>query len=271
MAYDYKNELERVKKHYEGDPLQKRFSALVTGETNAGKTYLLSTARFPVHIDSFDPGGSKCLEPWIKKGDIVVDTTFEREDPFDPKVYAEWKKTTEIRLKIGYFDHFGTYCLDSLTTFGDSVIGNVMGLAGRAGEVPMHRRDYNPQKVEIVNYIRKLMNLSCDFILTGHLRRDDEVLSIDSSSGIKSKITEYRLHVTGQAVITIPLLFDELWVLTGSGNPPRREILTDSLGKYIARSRLKKNGKLDAKESPNIKDILKKAGFSCEDKPKLEI
>lgn len=274
MSYDYKKELERVKKHYEGDPLQKRFSALVTGETNAGKTYLLNTARFPVHIDSFDPGGSKCLEPWIKKGDIVVDTSFEREDPFDPTAYAQWKKSTEIRFQIGYFDHFGTYALDSLTTFGDAVMGSVMAGAkggSRAGEVPMHRRDYNPQKVEIVNYIRKLMNLTCDFILTGHLRRNDEILNIDKISGVVSKLTEYRLHVTGQAVITIPLLFDELWVLTGTGNPPKRDILTDSLGKYIARSRLKKNEKLDAKESPNIKEILKKAGFGYEDKPKLEI
>ena len=54
MAYDAAAELKRVQDFYKGDKLQKRFSALVTGETNAGKTFLLRTARRPVHIDSFD-------------------------------------------------------------------------------------------------------------------------------------------------------------------------------------------------------------------------
>ena len=74
MPYDYKKELKQVKDYYNGDPLQKRFSALVTGETNAGKTFLLRTARKPVHIDSFDPGGTKCLRDLIKSGDIIADT-----------------------------------------------------------------------------------------------------------------------------------------------------------------------------------------------------
>ena len=272
MAYDPLKELKRVTDYYNGDPLQKRFSALVTGETGAGKTFLLSTARFPIHIDSFDPGGSLCLRPWIRckdnpTGQIVVDTSFEDEDPFKPKAYAAWKKSTEIRLQTGYFETFGTYCIDSLSTLADAVINDVMG--SRSGEVPMRNKDYNPQKVAIVNYIRKLMNLPCDFIITGHLRRNDDIISIDKSSGIINKSTEYRLHVTGQAVITIPLLFTEIYVIKGKGNPPRREMLTDSLGEYIARSRLKTNGKLEAMEKPDIKTLLKKAGFSHEDKPRL--
>ena len=71
MPYDALTELKRVKEYYNNDPLQKRFSAIICGETNTGKTYLLNTARFPIHIDSFDPGGTKCLDPWIKKGDIA--------------------------------------------------------------------------------------------------------------------------------------------------------------------------------------------------------
>ncbi len=89
MAYDKQDELKKVKEYYEGDHLQKRFSALITGETNTGKTFLLRTARKPIHIDSFDPGGTKCLEAYIRKGDIVVDTRFENEDPEDPSAFAE--------------------------------------------------------------------------------------------------------------------------------------------------------------------------------------
>lgn len=269
MAYDWKQELDKVRKHYEGDPMQKRFSAIVTGETNSGKTYLLRTARFPVHIDSFDPGGTKCLKQWIDSGDIVADTTYETEDPFDPKIYAEWKKVNEIRLKIGYFDHFGTYCIDSLTTFAQAAMNAQLALKNRAGEVPQHRVDYNPQKVEIENRIRRFMNLPCDFIITGHLKEERRLISIDKSSGAKQEEVTHRLHITGQAVITIPLLFDELYVLTGKGTNPRRRLLIDSLGDYIARSRLKGGGKLAAEEEPDIKALLKKVGLAWEDKPKL--
>ena len=77
MPYDKLAELKRVTDYYAGDSLQKRFSAIISGETNSGKTYLLRTARMPVHIDSFDPGGTKCLQPWIDRGQIVADTTWE--------------------------------------------------------------------------------------------------------------------------------------------------------------------------------------------------
>lgn len=271
MPYDAQAELKRVKEYYANDRLQKRFSAIISGETNAGKSFILRTARFPIHIDSFDPGGSKCLSPWIKRGDIVVDTSFENEDPFNPTAYDAWKKSTEIRFQTKYFDQFGTYCLDSLTTFGTAVMNAQLASHDRAGEVPQHRKDYNPQKNEIVNYIRKLMNLSCDFILTGHLREIRDLISVDSSTGIRREEVKYRLHVTGQAVITIPLLFDEYYVIVGRGNPPKREMLIDSLGTYIARSRLKADGKLSEKEDPDIKKLLKKAGISEVDKPKLEV
>jgi len=274
MAYDYANELQKVKEYYEGDPLQKRFSALVTGETNAGKTYLLKTARKPIHIDSFDPGGTKGLLAEIKKGDIVADTQWESDDPFSPDKFAKWMKAIDIRFTIGYFEKFGTYCLDSASTWGDAVMAYGLANKGRAGEVPRHRHDYMPQKIHMTNYIKKLMQLSCDFILTGHLRENRKVLHIDTQTGITREEISYRFHTVGDAVVTIPLLFDEIYVLTGKdgrGKEPRREMLIDSLGTYIARSRLKGNGKLDAIEEPNIKKLLKKAGLDWEDKPKLEI
>lgn len=271
MAYDKMKELERVKGFYSQDKMQKRFSAIVTGETNSGKTFLLRTARFPVHIDSFDPGGTKCLRDEIEKGNIVADTRWETEDPFDPKVYAEWKKAIELRIQLGYFDMFGTYCIDSLTTFGHAAMNAQLASRGDAGGVPQHRRDFNPQKVEIENQIRRLMNLSCDFIITGHLRENRDLRSVDKKTGIKFEEVRYRLHITGQAVITVPLLFDELYVLKGKGESPRRELLIDSLGMYIARSRLKADGKLKAIEDPNIRELLKKVSLDWKDKPKLEI
>ncbi len=273
MAYDKQDELKKVKEYYEGDHLQKRFSALITGETNTGKTFLLRTARKPIHIDSFDPGGTKCLEAYIRKGDIVVDTRFENEDPEDPSAFAEWMKAVEMRLHIGYYNQFATVVVDSATTFGDAVMNNQLQAAGDAGGVPKWNRDYTIQKLNMQKYIRKLMNIPCDFILTGHLRENKKLLYVDPKTGISKEEVTYRFFTTGQAVVTIPLLFDEIYVIKMEGRggvDPKRIMLIDSLGEYMARSRLKADGKLSATEPPDIKAILKKAGISTKDKPKLE-
>lgn len=272
MAYDYKEELRKVKSYYEGDPLQKRFSALITGGIGAGKTYLLHTARRPVHIDSFDPGGTKCLRDIIASGDVIADTQWETEDPFKPDKFAKWMKTIDLRIASGYFKHFGTYALDGATTFGDSVMNYQLATRGEAGSPPNWGKDYVPQKIHMTNYFRKLMSIPCDFILLGHLREIEEILSVDTKTGITRKNVEYRFYTTGQAVLTIPLLFDEIYVLLGkeSSSGVERYMLIDSQGKYIARSRLRANGKLNAIEPPNIKALLKKIGLSWEDKPKLE-
>ncbi len=274
MAYDSAAELKRVRDYYKGDSLQKRFSALITGETNAGKTYILRTVRRRVHVESFDPGGTKCLRDLVASGDVIVDTRYENDDPFDPKAFADWKKAVDVRFQIGYFKQFGTYCLDSATTFGMAVMNYQLGSKGRQGESPQMRVDYNPQKTDMTNYFRKLMNLPCDFILTGHLREIRKVISVDTKTGITHDEIKYRFYTTGQAVVTIPLLFDEIYVITGKTGREgvNREMLIDSVGEYIARSRLRMKGiPLDATEPPDLKAILKKAGFDCEDKPKLQL
>lgn len=271
MPYDASKELEKVKNYYSGDPLQKRFSALITGETNSGKTYLLRTCRKPIHIDSFDPGGTKCLRDLIESGDIVADTRWEADDPYEPKVFAEWMKTTDIRFHIGYYNQFATYVIDSATTFGEAIMNYQLSSKDRSGETPQMRVDYVPQKTLMTNYIKKLMHLPCDFILTGHLREIRKLISIDSKTGVVHEDIKYRFYTTGQAVVTIPLLFDEIYVIIGEEGRegPKRKMLIDSLGTYIARSRLKMKGLLNSVEEPDIKSLLKKAGFSTEDKPKI--
>jgi hypothetical protein len=270
MAYDARAELKRVRDYYANDSLQKRFSALVTGESGSGKTFLVSTARFPIHIDSFDAGGSKSVRKWIDSGDIIADTQWEREDPYDPKVFGEWMKTVDIRIQTGYFEMFGTYVIDSASAFGDAVMNYQLGKVSHAGEAPKWNRDYTPQKTLMINYLKKMMNLPCDFILTGHLRQMEEVLG-QTKDGNDIKKIYYRFFTTGQAMVTIPMQFDELYVLIGSETSSglKRELLIESQGKYIARSRLKGSGMLSDKEEPNIRKILKKVGLQWEDKPKL--
>lgn len=271
MPYDYKNELKKIKEYYNQDPLQKRFSALILGNIGAGKTYLLRTARRPIHIDSFDPGGTKCLMDLIQSGDVVADTQWEADDPFNPDKFAKWMRAIDVRLQTGYFSYFGTYCIDSATTFGDAVMNYQLASRGEAGSAPNWGKDYVPQKVAMTNYIKKLMSVPCDFILTGHLREQEDIISVDPRTGAATKKIEYRFYTTGQAVLTIPLLFDEIYVIIAEDGPggPRRKMLIDAQGKYVARSRLKALGKLNSEEPPDIKALLKKIGLQWEDKPNL--
>jgi len=270
MPYDAQAELKKVRDYYANDSLQKRFSALVTGESGAGKTFLLSTARFPIHIDSFDAGGTKSLRKWIERGDIIADTQWEREDPYDPKVFGEWMRTVDIRLQTGYFNMFGTYALDSASSWGDAVMNYQLGKAQKAGEAPKWNRDYTPQKTFMINYIKKLMNLPCDFVLTGHLKTMEETIG-QTKDGTDIKRVYYRFFTTGQAMVTIPMQFDELYVIQGTETSSgiERKLLIDSQGKYVARSRLKGDGQLSDKEEANIKKLLKKIGLPTDDKPKL--
>lgn len=273
MAFTYKNILKDVKDYYEKDPLQSRFSALVCGTIGSGKTYALSTARKPVHIDSFDPGGTKCLKPWIDKGEIVVDTSFEAEDPYDPSAWSSWKRKTEERLQVNYFDYFGTYCIDTATKWMGASMNAQLKKANRAGEAPRRNYDYMPVKIDMENYISKLMRLPCDFILNGHFREDEELLAIDNKTGIESKKVQYRFLTIGRAAVTIPLQFDEIYVIetVESHAGYKRFFVTESQGEYIARSRLKSNGKLDRREPADYAALLKKIGLDWRDKPKLEI
>ena len=76
---------------------------------------------------------------------------------------------------------------------------------------------------------------------------------------------------TGQGMITIPLMFDEIYVTApkemSSGIEYR--LLTKSTGTFLARSRLSADGLLDTYEKADIKHILKKAGMPYQDKEKL--
>ena len=257
---DIIKEVQAINKMYANDPRQSSFSLLLCGEHGSGKSFFLRSCRKPVFIDSFDPGGTKGLRDYIAKGEIIVDTRWEAEDPKKPFAFSKWKQEMAKREQMGLFNHLGTYVLDSMTTWSDAIMNYILKLAAIPGQAPRWAHDYIPQKMEIRNWLKELLSLPCDFILTGHLEgHRDEV----------SGAVSYRFMTTGKAAITVPLLFDEIWVMApkklSSGVEYR--ILTQSTGQHIARSRLAKGGLLDTYEKPDMKSILKKVGFPHEDKP----
>lgn len=254
-----KAEAQKLQTMYQEDPRNNSFNCLLLGESGSGKTFLMRTARKPVHIDSFDPGGAKGLDDFIAKGEIIVDSRYASEDPMKPFAFDLWKKEMVKREKLGYFEALGTYCLDSSTTWAEAVMNEILKRAGLAGQAPRFTHDYNPQKIEIRNWLRELLDLPCDFFLTGHLESTK-----DEVNGSMS----YKYMTTGKGVVTIPLLFDEIYIMAPKGTAKGVDyrILTQSTGTFSARSRMAKEGLLSQYEEADIKQILKKCGKDYSDK-----
>ena len=175
-----------------------------------------------------------------------------------------------LLCKNGFFNNFGTYCLDSATTWAEAAMNKQLKKAGIAGKAPRFTKDYTPQKVDMVNSIKKMMNIPCDFFLLGHLEQTKESLGFDAQGNERTRIL-YRFLTTGKASVTIPLQFDELYVAIGreKGRDFEYKLLIKAQGQYIARSRLQADGVLAKEEPPDIKALLKKIGLDWQDKPKL--
>lgn len=269
MPIDIKAEISRVKKFYEEDEKQKGFNLLLLGEYGTGKTPLLLTCRKPIWIDSFDPKGTVGLAKWIEKGEVIADVEYEDDDPFSPGAFKKWERNFKQRYASDFFKHIGTYCIDSSTTFTAAAMNCKMAEMNRAGLTPSRNKDYNPAKVVMQNYIRKCLNIPCDFVLTGHLSPVEKTVRFHKEDGSPVKETTFRYDAIGKAASFIPLMFSEIYIVVRkeTSRGLEQELLINSTGEYIARSKLCSDGLLKDKEPPDIKAILKKIGMSTADKP----
>lgn len=261
MSVDINVEAQKLREMYASDDRTESFNAIVYGGMGTGKTSLLATARKPVLLHSFDPGGAKVLDAEVKKGEIIVDSRYEVDDPTNPTAFNKWLEECKRLERIGMFSHLGTYCIDSLTMWATSALNRVLKTAGRAGGTPQ-QNDWYPQMILIENAVRTLTALPCDFILIGHEdSHKDEVLG---------KIS-YKLMVTGKLVARLPAMFDEIYhaEVKDSSKGPEHFLRTRRNGTYDARTRLGRRGIFDELEKPDIKHLLKKAGKSTDDKPLL--
>lgn len=265
---DARIEAEKLRTKYSSDPRQQSFRVLVMGESGTGKTHLLRTARRPVHVDSFDPGGTLVLRDLITKGDIVADTMYELEDRINPTMFSEWQRTFESRVRNKYFESFGTYALDSSTMWSEAIMNHVLKKANIAGEAPRFTKDYVPQKVQIQNWMQRILTLPCDVVVTGHLEGDYESRIIEGEE--VRVLTGYKYMTTGKGSIIIPLLFDEQWTTFAEekGTGTVYTVLTSKWRLYRARTRIGR-GVFDTHEKPDIRYLLKKCGWPTSDKPSL--
>ena len=258
MTLDIKKELSDLQTMYNDNARTTSFNALIYGGMGTGKTNCARTCRKPVLIHSFDPGGTKTVRDEVEKGTIYVDNRFEVEDPMNPTAFASWDKEYHRLKQGGMFDKIGTFIIDSATTWSGSAMNVVLKKAGRQGGTPQ-QNDYLPTMVMLENAIKDITSLPCDVILICHEDTDK-----DEATG--------RMFVgplfIGKLKYRIPILFDEIYYActkeTSAG--VTYHFLTRATGLYKARTRLGKGGVFDTYEAQDIKGLLKKAGYSIEDK-----
>lgn len=239
-------------------------SILIMGLFGTGKTRLLASGRRPLLVDSFDPNGTLILERLykedIEKGDILI-RTFWNEKSTKPTEYNKWERQWEDDIRTGFLDSFGTYAIDSLTTFLDAMSNKVSKLKGRE-EGSLAIQDYKIIYNSLKDIIKLSSSCDTDFVLTAHLA--------DERDEITGKVIS-QLAVYNKLKAEIPLLFTEKWVLVNQpgSDGVKRILLTEDYKTYRASTQLGANGTFKPKEEPNLLELLKKAGFKTDPKPSL--
>ncbi len=258
-SLDIRDEFLKVRERYAEDSRTRAFNALIYGRPGTGKTFSLRSAVKPVLIHSFDPGGSLCLRQWIDKGEILVDSRFEKEDAKSPSSYEEWEQEFNRLRTSSFFDHIGTYVIDSVTTWSESLMNSILKKRGHLDEVPQIK-EYLIQMFTIRDVMKICTGLPCNFIAIAHL---DFIKDEESGRAVTGPM------VTGKMSEKLPLLFDEVYVALAKEKPSGIEysFLTENSGYYLARSRLSEGTKLKRYEEPDIRAILHKTGFPVQDKP----
>lgn len=258
-------EFERVKSLYTENPAARTANFLIIGDKGSGKTRLLGTLPTPTLIYSFDPGGTDTLKGQKDSGDVLV-VPFEEDSPSSPKAYMEWQKVFRSHCESGFFSLFASVALDSITTFADALMWQIMYKEGRALPPLNVKRDKQGMQIQDWGTLlqtmqalgRDFQNIPCHTVLTGHIAREkDEVLQYF----IK------RLMLPGQSSVKVPLLVSEVYYLLHEHKADRyTKLLTEGTTEYAAGTRLGGNEKLQKWEPPDLQAVLKKVGMDFEDK-----
>jgi hypothetical protein len=235
--------------------------AIVVGRKGTGKTTLAATGRRPILYHMFDPGGEKSIRHLLDdpSARVYADTRFSEEDPWHPTAAEAWEKEFNRLYDMNFFDKIGTYVLDSGTTWSDYIMNAVLYKRHKAGQKP-EWPEYYAQQLSMRDYLTKILSLPCDVIMPGHI--DTEKDEISGSL--------YRdILLTGKLKVKIPLLFDEVYMtrVTETKDGRDYEIVTQPSERFTACTRLGANGRFDAVEKADIKNLLRKAGLPCEDLP----
>ncbi len=240
-----------------------KVNIMLAGDSGTGKTHILKTMPGPIFIDSFDPGGLTTLTEEIESGFVIPSVHWEDETPKKPFAFKEWDNHITKLIDNDFFEHVGTYVLDSLTTWGDALMGYILQLDMRPNTNPQIQ-DYGLQQTLARTAIKALAGLPCNVVITAHL----DTMKDEVSGAIMTSIM-----IPGKASVKLPLEFSELYVLeskdvrSGTDVTIQRTLLTQKTGRYRAKTRIGRNGLFKLREPADLGALMRKAGYPTENKP----
>lgn len=245
-------------------------SFLIWGANRCGKTHSLTTARRPILIHSFDPGGLDLpsVQRGIAEGWILAEA-FEDGTPrrivpatsataLADAVYSRWAKRFLEELEAGLFNQIGTYCVDSGTNLATAMLAQAAAQFGRREGAPT-KHEYKFAKKRLYDFVHTVVSeLPCDFIMTAHVYSFTD----DDSGKVYNEISlpQGPRRDTTNAMHEIYLARSER---TSSGQEYHWQTTADKDFKDVG-SRLS-DGKLSRKEPQDFRAILKKMGRRHED------
>jgi hypothetical protein len=255
---EHQKQIEEIRAVYAAGQTS-NFNALVMGEFSSGKSRLLTTGRLPVLVDSFDPRTAVVFSREIAEGKVLLrDYSAETSDA--PVMYNKWRAQWEEDLRSGFLGLFGTYSIDSGTNWVNALANQVAKSNSRRVGM-LAQGDYPSMYATVRDVVNLTSAQPVDFVMTAHLMLDrDEITG--------QIIAELAVYKRLRAIL--PILFSERYIMLKEQGPNglNYKLLTEDWNWYKAGSRLRNNNPLIlAKEEPNIKAILAKAGLSTQDKP----
>jgi hypothetical protein len=262
MTLDINKEISDLQGMYSKSVTAKYIRMLQFGDYKSGKTSAIMTCPRPIHIDSWDPGGSKVLQAGIKEGWIIVDNQWEGEDPADPKMFEKFDSTYRARKAAGYFEFFATYVLDSITTFSAATMNYTLKRRKRIDNIPVSGKggdnDYVEMQAKLGPIVRDMLNLPCHVIINAH----PDINEDDFGKRFIGPMVSGRLRTE------LPIVLDEIYYLRVQETKDGlvRKYLTQPDGIYRCGSRLATNGMIDTWENIDIRNIIKKGGYEWKDK-----
>lgn len=247
---------------------------LLYGGIGVGKTFFARTCATPLVVDCFDPGGYQSLlqagkdstNPALVLGKNLMVFDFSNENPSAPEMYLEWVESMSNRISKGFFNHVGTYMLDSITTFSSAIMNRVLMMNQKIHDprATIEKGEYGPAQNFMMSALRIILNLPCHVIVTAHETIDKDEL--------RGSIVTRTPALIGKQRTAVPLLFSEIYRVTAEVSDSKgfKSILqTAPCMQNQARTRIG-GGIYDVFEEGTMRSLLQKVGITLTNKPDFD-
>lgn len=194
---------------------QERLRFLLYGNIGSGKTTLLRTLPGKKFLYMFDPAGRTSLKSddniWLEEflpdnlpiNVASIKGAVSSSSAVNYEIYKLWEADFNKRIKEDWFrkEGFNVIAFDSLTTFGDIILDQILALSGRLGKSP-EISDYGMQSNAIQRVVRLATAQDCIVAFTGHEKSAQDKLLRTISN---------QIMVPGQLTQKLPILFSDIY------------------------------------------------------------